>query len=200
MVNQDIKGIEYQQGKLQGYRVKEYLLYHHSHTCQYCKGESKDNILEVEHKNPKSRGGSNKISNLTIACKTCNKDKDNLTLEEWLVDLKENGNKRKKITCARIANIKTIMSTEENISLKDTARVNSYRKKIVKVLSKHTDNLETSTGAVSKYNRSQLNLPKEHYLDALCTGEDVPNKFIFPNGIKVTQLKRQVEEAISVLY
>ena len=189
MVNKDIEGIEYQQGELQGYRVKEYLLYNYSHTCQYCKGVTNDPILEVEHKNPKSRGGSNKISNLTIACKTCNQDKNNLTLEEWLVDLEENANKRKKIISTRITNIKRILGTEENISLKDAARVNSYRKKIVAVLSKHTDNLETSTGAITKFNRSQLNLTKEHYIDALCTGENVPNKFIFPAGLKVLSIK-----------
>ncbi|WP_424099890.1 HNH endonuclease [Moorena producens] len=33
--------------------------------------------LEVEHITPKSKGGSNRVSNLTIACRDCNQTKGN---------------------------------------------------------------------------------------------------------------------------
>lgn len=37
----------------------------------------------IDHKNPRSRGGSNNISNLCLACRYCNNAKGDLTLEQW---------------------------------------------------------------------------------------------------------------------
>ena len=79
--NPEITGVEYQQGELLGYEIREYLLTKYGHVCQYCKGESKDPVLEIDHIYPKSRGGSNRVGNLTLACHTCNQEKDNLTVE-----------------------------------------------------------------------------------------------------------------------
>lgn len=81
MQNPEISGVEYQQGKLQGYNVKDYLLEKFKYQCTYC---GKSNIpLEVEHIIPKSRGGSNRVSNLTIACHKCNQKKGNQTAKEF---------------------------------------------------------------------------------------------------------------------
>jgi len=61
MQNPEILGVEYQQGELAGYEVKEYLLEKFGRECVYC---GKSNVpLEVEHIVPKSRGGSNRVSN-----------------------------------------------------------------------------------------------------------------------------------------
>ena len=68
----EIQGVEYQQGEIVGYEVKEYLLLKFGHQCAYCDGLSKDVVLEVEHMTPRSRGGTNRVSNLAIACHTCN--------------------------------------------------------------------------------------------------------------------------------
>lgn len=81
--NPEISGIEYQQGTLFGYEVREYLLAKYGHECQYCHGKSKDPVLEIDHIIPKSRGGSDRVSNLTLACHTCNQDKGNKTAEEY---------------------------------------------------------------------------------------------------------------------
>jgi len=81
MQNPEINGIEYQQGELFGYEIKEYLLWKYKHKCVYC-GKS-DIPLQVEHIIPKSRGGSNRISNLTISCVSCNLKKGNKTAEEF---------------------------------------------------------------------------------------------------------------------
>ncbi len=63
MVNPEISGIEYQQGELFGYEVREYLLEKFGRKCAYCGAE---NIpLQVEHIIPKTCGGSNRVSNLT---------------------------------------------------------------------------------------------------------------------------------------
>ena len=74
MNDSTIKGIEYQQGTLMGYEIREYLLEKFKRKCVYC-GKT-DIPLEIEHIIPKSRGGSNKIDNLAIACRSCNQAKD----------------------------------------------------------------------------------------------------------------------------
>ncbi len=66
MQNPEISDIEYQQGQLQGYEVREYLLEKWNRKCAYCNAE--DVPLEIEHILPRSKGGSNRISNLTLAC------------------------------------------------------------------------------------------------------------------------------------
>ncbi|ADL12612.1 RNA-guided endonuclease IscB [Acetohalobium arabaticum] len=188
MQNPEIEGIEYQQGTLQGYNVREYLLYKHNHTCQYCGGESGDPVLEVEHKIPSSRGGTDSIKNLTLSCKTCNQDKDNRTLKEWLQDLKEQ-DFRKKLPKVRYKNVKQILESKVDISLKDAGRVNSYRYKLLDQLKSICSNIETSTGAKTKYNRNQVaELEKTHYFDALCVGT-AKQEYSFQKGFKVLSIK-----------
>ena len=63
--NPEIAGIEYQQGTLAGYELREYLLEKWHHTCAYS-GRT-DTPLQVEHITPRSRGGTDRVSNLTWA-------------------------------------------------------------------------------------------------------------------------------------
>ena len=79
--NPEISGIEYQQGTLDGYAVREYLLEKRGRTCVYC--GAIDVPLQVEHIVPKSRGGSNRVSNLTLACEPCNLTENNQTAIEF---------------------------------------------------------------------------------------------------------------------
>lgn len=46
-----------------------------SFTCQYCGQTPPDAILEVDHIQPRSEGGSEDINNLTTACFSCNRGK-----------------------------------------------------------------------------------------------------------------------------
>ena len=56
-----------------GYEVREYLLNKWERKCAYCGVE---NIaLQVEHIYPRAKGGSNRISNLCLACDSCNQKK-----------------------------------------------------------------------------------------------------------------------------
>jgi 5-methylcytosine-specific restriction endonuclease McrA len=82
MQNPEISGVEYQQGELAGYEVREYLLEKWGRTCAYC--NAKDTPLEIEHIVPRSRGGSNRPSNLTIACHPCNQKKGNQEIKQFL--------------------------------------------------------------------------------------------------------------------
>ncbi|MFO7751028.1 MAG: RRXRR domain-containing protein [Desulfobacteraceae bacterium] len=80
--NPEIAGTQYQQGALLGYEVREYLLEKWNRTCVYCGAQ--DTPLEVEHIVSKSKGGSNRVSNLTLACNTCNQRKNNQPIEQFL--------------------------------------------------------------------------------------------------------------------
>jgi len=81
MQNPEINSVEYQQGELAGYKVREYLLEKWGRKCGYC-GKT-DIPLEIEHIVPRSKGGSDRVSNLTIACHECNHRKGNKTAAEF---------------------------------------------------------------------------------------------------------------------
>ena len=130
MDNPEISGVMYQQGELMGYEVRSYLLEKYAHICQYCNGETKDTILEVEHKTSKANGGSNKITNHTNACHTCNDEKRSNNLEDWLKQWKER--RHTALTQTRIkCIIKALEGQIVGKSQRYNACVNSYRKKMI---------------------------------------------------------------------
>lgn len=70
MENAEISGVEYQQGTLCGYELREYMLEKWGRKCAYC---GKENIaLQIEHIVPRAKLGSNRTSNLCLACEKCN--------------------------------------------------------------------------------------------------------------------------------
>uniref|UniRef100_UPI001CB718AD RNA-guided endonuclease IscB n=1 Tax=Nonomuraea sp. SYSU D8015 TaxID=2593644 RepID=UPI001CB718AD len=71
-----LESMEYQQGTLHGYEVREYLLGKWGRACAYCRASGIP--LNIDHIQPRSRGGSNRISNLTVACVPCNQAKNNM--------------------------------------------------------------------------------------------------------------------------
>jgi len=50
--------------------------------CVYCGKNPPDVVLEVDHIEPVSKGGSNDINNLTTACFACNRGKTNIPLDK----------------------------------------------------------------------------------------------------------------------
>ncbi|MDJ0692501.1 MAG: RNA-guided endonuclease IscB [Xenococcaceae cyanobacterium MO_188.B32] len=149
----EISGTEYQQGTLYQYEVREYLLEKFNRTCAYC--GAKNVPLEVEHIKPKSFGGSNRVSNLAIACVPCNQAKSNLPIEEFLAD--------------KPSVLKRILA-QAKAPLKDAAAVNSTRWKLFNCLKETGLTLTTGTGGQTKFNRTQQKLEKRHYLDAAMVG------------------------------
>lgn len=168
MQNPEVSGVEYQQGELQGYQVREYLLEKWGRECTYC--NKKDVPLQIEHIHPKSKGGSNRISNLCLACEKCNQKKGNKPVEEFL--------KKKPSLLQRI-------KTKAKKPLKDAAAVNTTRNKLVKVLSA-IKTVFTGTGAQTKFNRIRLNLSKDHWIDAACVGEVDTLNFRTQQPLRVT--------------
>lgn len=71
--NPAIAGKEYQEGsQLNFWNVREYVFFRDGHTCQHCKGKSKDKVLNVHHKESRKTGGD-RPDNLVTLCETCHK-------------------------------------------------------------------------------------------------------------------------------
>ena len=151
-----ISGVDYQQGTLAGYEVREYLLEKWGRQCAYC--NAKGVPLQIDHLTARSRGGSDRVSNLTLACEKCNQKKGNRHLDEFLA-------KQPDLLRRLLAQAKT--------TLKDAAAVNSTRKALVGILQATFPHLTIfpSTGGRTKYNRSQQGYAKTHWMDAACVGE-----------------------------
>jgi 5-methylcytosine-specific restriction endonuclease McrA len=155
--NPKIHGVEYQQGTLAGYEVREYLLEKWQRRCTYC--GAADVPLEIEHIVPKSRGGTNRVSNLCLACEKCNQAKGNRPIEELLTGQPE--------VLARIL-------AQAKAPLKDATAVNATRWELFWRLKALGLPLETGTGGRTKWNRTQRGLPKAHWVDAACVGASTP--------------------------
>lgn len=172
--NPNIECEEYQHGTLYGYELKEYLLEKFGHSCQYCGGLTGDDKLEWEHMIPSSRGGSNSVKNASLACSQCNQDKNNHTLSEYLAILKERKPKSEKAQVLNNKRIdlisKIIESGTVHKSNRYSAWVNSNRRYVERELFKIFGDIECSSGGKTKFNRKQLNLPKDHHFDSLCVG------------------------------
>src|ERR1700758_404145 len=152
--NPDIEGIEYQQGTLAGYEVREYLLEKWGRQCAY--GDESGVPLQVEHITAKARGGTNRISNLTLACGKCNQAKGALPVEVFLA-------KEPKRLARFLAQAKR--------PLKDAAAVNATRWALSNALKATGLPVELASGGRTKFNRRTLGVPKTHALDAVCVGE-----------------------------
>jgi RRXRR protein/HNH endonuclease len=148
MHNPEIAGLDYQQGTLAGWETRAYVLEKFQHRCAYCdKGEVP---FELDHIRPKSRGGSERVSNLALSCHDCNQSKGNRTAEEF-------GHPE--------------VEAQAKAPLKDAAAVNATRYKLVEALSVFGLPLGTWSGGRTRWNRARFNLAKTHALDALCVGD-----------------------------
>jgi hypothetical protein len=59
-----------------------------NYECVYC-GCSTQKLLTLDHVIPQSKGGKNSWDNLVTACKQCNGEKSDLTLEEYGKEIPE---------------------------------------------------------------------------------------------------------------
>jgi 5-methylcytosine-specific restriction endonuclease McrA len=153
MENPEISGIEYQQGTLAGYECREYLLEKWGRKCAYCDAENVP--LQIEHIQPKGRRGSDRISNLTLACGPCNEAKGCQPVELFLASKPEK--------------LKRILAQSKK-PLDGAAAANSTRTALAKKLRETGLPLYAGSGGRTKFNRQTLGLPKAHALDAACVG------------------------------
>lgn len=154
----EISGASYQKGTLYGYEVREYLLEKWGRSCVYCNAQNLR--LEIDHISPKSKGGSDRVSNLTICCRACNEKKANKPIETFL--------KEKPNILAKILK-------HSKRPLRDTAAVNATRYAIGNVLKTLGLSTSFSTGGKTKYNRTCQGYKKDHWTDAACVGDTGQN-------------------------
>ena len=139
--NPEIGGFEYQQGKQLGFwNVREYVLWRDNHTCQYCKGGSKDKVLNVHHIESRKTGG-NAPNNLITLCETCH-------------EKHHKGEIQVKI--------------KRGSSFKDAAFMGVMRWTFYERLKEIYPNVSMTYGYITKNTRIENSLPKEHYVDARC--------------------------------
>ena len=150
-------GNDYQQGNLYNKNLREFIFSKTKGRCSYCE----EKATEIDHIVPRAKGGTNSTYNLTPACRSCNEKKSNLSLKEF----------------GKLMN-KDYSKLEPKKLPKDAAIVQSARNYMVKEITKIIPDTTIHEAWITKYNRDQLGLPKQHYYDALSVGE-IPSKFNF---------------------
>lgn len=141
--NPTISGTEYQSGEqLDFWNVREYVLFRDGHTCQCCKGKSKDKILNVHHIESRKTGG-NAPNNLITLCETCH-----------------NGYHK--------GTIKLPKTIKRGMSFRDATFMGIMRWAFYNKLKEIYPNVGLTYGYITKNTRIENNLPKDHYIDARC--------------------------------
>lgn len=107
---------------------------------------------------PKSRGGSNRIDNLTLSCHECNQKKNTLTAEEFI----------KQTLPAKKAAAKLKQLPNEKHLFKYMAHINATRWALYNAIAEKYSNIKMTYEYITKYNRIKTNLPKAHLIDAKC--------------------------------
>lgn len=139
--NPSISGSEYQQGEqLDFFNVREYVLFRDNHTCQHCKGKSKDKVLNVHHIESRKTGGDSP-NNLITLCETCHKAYHRGEFE---------------------------LNVKRGKSFRDAAFMGIMRWGFYDRLKNIYPNVSMTFGYITKNTRITNNLPKDHYVDARC--------------------------------
>lgn len=141
--NPDISGEGYQHGEqLNFWNVREYVLFRDDHTCQCCKGKSKDKILNVHHIESRKTGGD-APNNLISLCETCHKGHHSGT-------------------------VKLPNTIRRGMVFRDAAFMGIMRWAFYNRLKEIYPNVSLTYGYITKNTRIENSLPKEHYVDARC--------------------------------
>lgn len=137
--NPEISGKEYQEGDQLGFwNVREYVLARDGHKCQYCKGKSKDPILNIHHIESRKTGGDSP-SNLITLCETCHKE-----FHKGNIKLKVNRGK----------------------SLRDAAVMGIMKWRLYDELRSLYSNVKMTFGYITKHDRIKHGIEKSHISDA----------------------------------
>lgn len=131
--------------------------------------------LQVEHIHPRAKGGTERVSNLTLTCEPCNQAKGK---EDITVFLAQKPDVLKRIVA------------QAKAPLRDAAAVNTTQWALYKRLKATELPVECGSGGLTKYNRTMRELPKAHWIDAACVGKSTPEMLstmtVIPLQIKAT--------------
>ena len=151
------QGIDYQQGEQLGFwNVREYVLFRDNHTCQCCKGKSKDKILNVHHIESRKTGGDSP-GNLITLCETCHKGYHKGT-------------------------VKLPSTIKRGMKFNDAAFMGIMRWAFYNKLKKMYPNVSMTYGYITKNTRIINSLEKDHHIDARCISGNplaIPSKNVY---------------------
>ena len=161
----ELYGVDYQQGPLYQNKLRVFIFSRSNGKCSYCGKQAQ----EIDHVVPRSKGGTDSVNNLTATCRSCNEKKSNLTLKAF----------------GKLMN-KDYSHLEPKKLPKDAAIVQSARNYMVKEITKLVPDTTTHDAWLTKYNRDELGLPKEHYYDALSVGNTQDYKFLTDKVLQIS--------------
>lgn len=138
---------------LAGSEIREFLLAKWNRSCAYCDASAVP--LNIEHVRPRGRGGSDRVSNLVLACVPCNQAKGTQRVEEFLAHRPD-----------RLAGV----IAQLRRPLRDVAVMNATRHRLVEVLATLGVPVHAWPGGRTYWNRVVMELPKSHTPDALSVG------------------------------
>ena len=169
MKNPNISGIDYQNGEQLGFwNVREYIMIRDGHKCSYCKGKSKDPILNIHHIESRKTGGDSP-SNLITLCETCHKE-----YHKGNIDLKVRRGK----------------------SLRGAAIMGIMKWRLYDELKSRYSNVSMTFGYITKYNRIKYGIEKSHTSDAFVISKNFNAKRIEYQYLKrlVRRHNRQIHK------
>lgn len=137
--NPDIEGEGYQNGVQKNFwNTREYVLFRDNHTCQACKGKSKDPVLEVHHLESRKTGGD-RPDNLIALCNTCH---------------------------SKVSKGKFYLNVKIPKGFKAETFMNTVRWKLVNRLKELGNSVSHTYGYITKSKRIEIGLEKNHVNDA----------------------------------
>jgi RRXRR protein/HNH endonuclease len=140
--NPEIEGKQYQEGLQLGFwNVREYVLFRDNHCCQWCKGKSKDLVLNVHHIESRKTGGDSP-DNLITLCERCH-------------DLIHQTHQEQKIT-------------RKSKSFRDATQMGIIRWRVYEQVKALFPNVQLTYGYITKHTRIMHELEKSHLVDARC--------------------------------
>lgn len=137
----EIEGKEYQNGETKGYKnTKRYVKARDGYKCRNC-GSTYE--LEVHHRKPRSKGGTDRPSNLVTLCHECHTDYHD-------------------------GKIKLHIGKPDLTSFKAMTAMNTMRWFLLDRLSARYPDVSNTYGYLTDWTRNELGLDKDHHIDAFC--------------------------------
>ena len=163
--NTELLGNDYQEGNLYQNKLRSFIFSRSGGKCVYCGAKA----TEIDHVIPRSSGGTDSIHNLIASCRACNQIKSNLTLKAFG---KLGGKDFSKLEPKKLPKDASIVQIAKNYTIK----------KIKDII----PNTISYAAWMTKYNRNELGLPKEHYYDALSVGNIQEYKFLTDKILQIS--------------
>ena len=159
-----LMGTAYQQGPLYQQKLRSFIFGRSNGKCVYCGAKA----TEIDHVVPRANGGTNSTYNLVASCRNCNEKKSNLTLKAF----------------GKLVG-KDFSKLEPKKLPKDAAIAQIARNYMIKEVTKLVSDTTSHEAWLTKYNRDELGLPKEHYYDALSVGNIQDYKFLTDKVLQI---------------